>query len=204
MATASCMAVHAPVTSPASARQIDNLCKLVARVGSKRGGLAWARRRLRRRGRHERACGYSHGAVKIYRADDGWVIKVPCTVEYPPDTTAASLWLRNRQPRLWRDKHEIDVADAGESMLDDMRGPADRARHDAARDGAEEAELMSIRKFDAATGDAQRRCAHRPCAQPLPARPRANQPPTHGDTAQRDAGSPTCGRGRAPACEGAV
>jgi hypothetical protein len=45
MATASCMAVHAPVPSPASARQIDSLCKLVARAGSKRGGLAWARRR---------------------------------------------------------------------------------------------------------------------------------------------------------------
>ena len=63
---------------------------------------------------YERACGYPHGAIKIYRADDGSVIKVPYTVEYPPDTTAASLWLRNRQPRLWRDKHEIDVADAGE------------------------------------------------------------------------------------------
>jgi hypothetical protein len=69
---------------------------------------------------YERACGYTHGAVKIYRADDGSVIKVPYTVEHPPDTTAASLWLRNRQPRLWRDKHEIDVADAGESLLDEM------------------------------------------------------------------------------------
>jgi hypothetical protein len=69
---------------------------------------------------YERACGYTHGAIKIYRADDGSVIKVPYTVEYPPDTTAASLWLRNRQPRLWRDKHEIDVADAGESLMDGM------------------------------------------------------------------------------------
>jgi hypothetical protein len=69
---------------------------------------------------YERACGYTHGAVKIYRADDGSVIKVPYTVEYPPDTQAASLWLRNRQPRLWRDKHEIDVTDAGESLMDGM------------------------------------------------------------------------------------
>jgi hypothetical protein len=30
------------------------------------------------------------------------------------------LRLRNRQPRLRRDKHEIDVPDAGESLLDDM------------------------------------------------------------------------------------
>jgi hypothetical protein len=27
-----------------------------------------------------RACGYSHGVVKTYRADDGSVIKVPYTV----------------------------------------------------------------------------------------------------------------------------
>ena len=69
---------------------------------------------------YERACGYTHGAIKIYRADDGSVIKVPYTVEYPPDTTAASLWLRNRQPRHWRDKHEIDVAGPGESLMADM------------------------------------------------------------------------------------
>jgi hypothetical protein len=58
--------------------------------------------------------------VKIYRADDGSVIKVPYTVEYPPDADAASFWLRNRQPRLWRDRHEVGVADAGEFLLDDM------------------------------------------------------------------------------------
>ncbi|WP_295448053.1 hypothetical protein [uncultured Thiodictyon sp.] len=27
---------------------------------------------------------------------------------YPPDTAAASLWLRNRQPALWWDKVEIE------------------------------------------------------------------------------------------------
>jgi hypothetical protein len=42
----------------------------------------------------ERACGYVHAAVKIYRGEDG-VIQVPYEVRYPPDTQAASLWLRN-------------------------------------------------------------------------------------------------------------
>jgi hypothetical protein len=32
----------------------------------------------------------------------------------------ARLWLRNRQPDRWRDKHEVDVSGAGESLLDDM------------------------------------------------------------------------------------
>ena len=48
------------------------------------------------------------------------MLRVPFTIEHPPDTQAASLWLRNRQPRLWRDKHEIDVADAGEGLMDGM------------------------------------------------------------------------------------
>jgi hypothetical protein len=69
---------------------------------------------------YERACGYVVNAVKLYRQDDGSVLQVPYQIEHPPDTQAASLWLRNRQPRLWRDKHEIDVADAGESLMDGM------------------------------------------------------------------------------------
>jgi hypothetical protein len=48
------------------------------------------------------------------------VIKVPYEVHHPPDTQAASLWLRNRQPTLWRDKHQVDVTDAGESLIDSM------------------------------------------------------------------------------------
>jgi hypothetical protein len=59
-------------------------------------------------------------ADKLYRQDDGLLLQVPYQIEHPPDTAAASLWLRNRQPRLWRDKHEIDVADAGESLMDGM------------------------------------------------------------------------------------
>ena len=27
---------------------------------------------------------------------------------YPPDTPAASLWLRNRQPAKWRDRQEVN------------------------------------------------------------------------------------------------
>jgi hypothetical protein len=69
---------------------------------------------------HQRALGYVVNATKLYRQDDGSVLQVPFTIEHPPDTQAASLWLRNRQPRLWRDKHEVDVTDAGESLLDGM------------------------------------------------------------------------------------
>ena len=56
---------------------------------------------------YERACGYSHPAVKINVLKDGTVIEVPYIEHYPPDTTACIFWLKNRQPEKWRDKHEI-------------------------------------------------------------------------------------------------
>lgn len=62
---------------------------------------------------YHRALGYSHDAVKILTvsqgANQGSVVEeVPYTEHYPPDTAAASLWLRNRQPAKWRDKQEIE------------------------------------------------------------------------------------------------
>lgn len=57
---------------------------------------------------HQRAMGYSHPAVKIFN-NQGVQMVVPYTEHYPPDTQAASLWLRNRQPKRWRDKQEQDA-----------------------------------------------------------------------------------------------
>jgi hypothetical protein len=61
---------------------------------------------------YQRACGYSHPAVKILQYQ-GRPIEVVYTEHYSPDTHAASLWLRNRQPRKWRDveKTEDDAKD---------------------------------------------------------------------------------------------
>ena len=53
-----------------------------------------------------RALGYSHEAVKIFN-EDGKPLIVPYTEHYAPDTTACIFWLKNRQPKLWRDKVEI-------------------------------------------------------------------------------------------------
>lgn len=39
----------------------------------------------------------------------GEPIVVPTIKHYPPDTTAAIFWLKNRQPHLWRDKQEVEV-----------------------------------------------------------------------------------------------
>lgn len=54
-----------------------------------------------------RGMGYSHQAVKIFMpAGADAPVYAPYTEHYPPDTQAASLWLRNRQPARWRDKQE--------------------------------------------------------------------------------------------------
>lgn len=61
-----------------------------------------------------RAKGYSHPEVHV-SSYEGAITLTPLTKHYPPDTNAASLWLRNRQPALWRDKvdHEISGKDGG-------------------------------------------------------------------------------------------
>lgn len=54
-----------------------------------------------------RATGYSHEDVDI-RAVGGEIVQTPLVKHYPPDTTAAIFWLKNRQPKKWRDKQEPD------------------------------------------------------------------------------------------------
>lgn len=49
----------------------------------------------------QRATGYSHPAVKMFMFQ-GVVVKEEYTEHYPPDTTAAIFWLKNRRSDLWR------------------------------------------------------------------------------------------------------
>lgn len=53
----------------------------------------------------QRACGYSHPAVKIF-CYEGQIIEAPYVEHYPPETAAAFIWLKNRDPENWKDKHE--------------------------------------------------------------------------------------------------
>jgi hypothetical protein len=60
---------------------------------------------------YKRGLGYSHPAVKIFppKSEGGEPVTVDYIQHYPPDTAAASLWLRNRQPSKWREKTEMAV-----------------------------------------------------------------------------------------------
>lgn len=55
---------------------------------------------------YHRAKGYSHPDVDI-KMYEGQIIQTDLTKHYPPDTAAAIIWLKNRQPDQWRDKQEI-------------------------------------------------------------------------------------------------
>jgi hypothetical protein len=62
---------------------------------------------------YNRAKGYEHSEEKIFN-DNGSALRVETTKHYPPDTGACALWLKNRQPKKWRDKVEIENNHSGE------------------------------------------------------------------------------------------
>ncbi|MFT9498260.1 hypothetical protein [Anaerosolibacter sp.] len=61
-----------------------------------------------------RAIGYEHKAVKFATYEGKITDKVEYIEHYPPDTTAAIFWLKNRQRDKWRDKHELDIGNTGD------------------------------------------------------------------------------------------
>ena len=56
---------------------------------------------------YKRATGYEHDEDKIFN-HQGEALIVPTTKHVQPDTTAAIFWLKNRQPKLWRDKQDVE------------------------------------------------------------------------------------------------
>lgn len=58
-----------------------------------------------------RAKGYSHPEDKIFQSggEEGKPLIVPTIKHYPPDTTAAIFWLKNRRSEDWRDRKELEV-----------------------------------------------------------------------------------------------
>lgn len=61
---------------------------------------------------YQRAMGFEHDSEEIKVVSDGnnqgsSVERVPVRKVYPPDSTAAIFWLKNRRPKEWREKQEI-------------------------------------------------------------------------------------------------
>lgn len=57
---------------------------------------------------YERACGFEHPEEKVF-CNNGEIVTHQTTKKYPPETGAAALWLKNRQPDKWREKIDHDV-----------------------------------------------------------------------------------------------
>lgn len=63
---------------------------------------------------YERAMGFEHDSEEIkiisVGGQDGGseIVRVPIRKIYPPDSTAAIFWLKNRCPKEWRDKQETE------------------------------------------------------------------------------------------------
>lgn len=65
---------------------------------------------------YHRAKGYTHKEDKIF-LHEGEPVVVPTEKHYPPDTTAAIFWLKNRQRDKWRDVSRQEIsAPGGESL----------------------------------------------------------------------------------------
>lgn len=58
---------------------------------------------------YHRAIGYTHEAVKLFQYE-GRVIEQAYDERYPPDTTAAIFWLKNRRPAEWRDRVQQEIS----------------------------------------------------------------------------------------------
>lgn len=106
---------------------------------------------------YHRAKGYSHKAVKIFLPkDSAKPLYAPYVEHYPPDTQAASLWLRNRQPKLWRDKvdHEHTVVETPEQI--EARKEVMMALFEAVQARAAEKALSQARTIDGVVREVRR------------------------------------------------
>lgn len=56
---------------------------------------------------YERATGYEHEAEEVF-CHQGQITRAMVIKKYPPEVTAMIFWLKNRQPKNWRDKQEIE------------------------------------------------------------------------------------------------
>lgn len=67
----------------------------------------------------QRATGYEAPDFDI-KVIGGRIVKTTLIKHFPPDTTAAIFWLKNRQKEKWRDKQEFEhsTVDSGLSIAD--------------------------------------------------------------------------------------
>jgi hypothetical protein len=73
-----------------------------------------------KRSLYQRAVGYYFPSVKIFKIKDEPPTVVRFMEHVPPDVAAAFIWLKNRQPKDWKDKREIDITKPTEKPPEEM------------------------------------------------------------------------------------
>lgn len=73
----------------------------------------------------ERAIGYAVDTIE-YKVVDKQLIPVPVRKHFPPDTGAICFWLKNRQPKKWRDVYDHNHTDldkklTAEQLLEEIK-----------------------------------------------------------------------------------
>jgi hypothetical protein len=73
--------------------------------------IALCRERTRRAlSLYSRAVGYNYEATKIFMpANSSKPVYAPYIEHVPPDTTAGIFWLKNRDPKHWRDTQQLET-----------------------------------------------------------------------------------------------
>jgi len=56
----------------------------------------------------QKATGYKKSVTKVFQFQ-GSAVQAEYREYFPPDTTAAIFWLKNRRPTTWRDRHNLDL-----------------------------------------------------------------------------------------------
>jgi len=64
---------------------------------------------------YKSAMGYEHPDTDI-RVCDNEIVETPIIKYYPPNATSLIFWLKNRRPKQWRDKHDVDHTTDGLPM----------------------------------------------------------------------------------------
>lgn len=73
-------------------------------------------------------CTVKEKVISKIKNPDGTVTETERTVEreLPPDTTAGIFWLKNRKPKDWRDKQEVELS-GNVGMTDALKKARERA-----------------------------------------------------------------------------
>lgn len=68
---------------------------------------------------YHRALGYSFRSEEVKLNADGSVVRAEVIKHIPPDVGAATFWLKNRMPHLWKDKIDVQANIDGKIDIED-------------------------------------------------------------------------------------